>query len=301
MLIACPDCRRQFDVAGIETGERIRCLCGKLVEVPEPRVHEARTLHCSSCGGKLAEDASECAYCGGAITSDERNLGPACPECFARLQRGARYCRECGVEIRPERLQVTPTSSSCPRCQGKLVLCKLEDGAFTECTGCGGLWLSEEEFDRIVDQRDESAVGKAATGRPAPEEDGPAPPPDTVRYIPCPICGQLMNRKNFASCSGVIIDWCKGHGVWFDTHELERILDFVAGGGLDKARRLELDRQRREIDRAEAHRRFVQQSMRSGGGQITSPPLTGQTSSSDSFLFDLAGALGSSLRGLLRF
>lgn len=61
-------------------------------------------------------------------------------------------------------------------------------------------------------------------------------PPDVVRYVPCPECGTLMNRKNFAQSSGVVLDVCARHGVWLDRGELERVLGFVAGGGLTRAR-----------------------------------------------------------------
>jgi len=48
-----------------------------------------------------------------------------------------------------------------------------------------------------------------------------------------------MNRMNFAGCSGVIIDWCKPHGSWFDLKELQQIVRFILGGGLKKARERE--------------------------------------------------------------
>ena len=45
-----------------------------------------------------------------------------------------------------------------------------------------------------------------------------------------------MNRANFARCSGVIIDLCKQHGVWFDRNELSRIVEFIRAGGLEMSR-----------------------------------------------------------------
>ena len=40
-----------------------------------------------------------------------------------------------------------------------------------------------------------------------------------------------MNRVNFAHCSGVVIDICKGHGTWFDRDELSKIVDFIPPAG----------------------------------------------------------------------
>ena len=48
-----------------------------------------------------------------------------------------------------------------------------------------------------------------------------------------------MNRVNFAHCSGVIVDVCKSHGVWFDRDELSRIVEFIRSGGLEASRNKE--------------------------------------------------------------
>lgn len=64
-----------------------------------------------------------------------------------------------------------------------------------------------------------------------------------------------MNRFNFADCSGVILDACKPHGIWFDPDELRRIVEFIRGGGLDMARvkeRRNLEIERRRIEQAAA-------------------------------------------------
>lgn len=50
-----------------------------------------------------------------------------------------------------------------------------------------------------------------------------------------------MNRVNYAKRSGVVLDVCKAHGIWFDKDELRRVLVFIAGGGLDRARELEIE------------------------------------------------------------
>jgi Zn-finger nucleic acid-binding protein len=48
-----------------------------------------------------------------------------------------------------------------------------------------------------------------------------------------------MNRSNFARSSGVIIDVCKHHGVWFDADELPKIIGFIHKGGMELAREKE--------------------------------------------------------------
>jgi hypothetical protein len=59
-----------------------------------------------------------------------------------------------------------------------------------------------------------------------------------------------MNRRQFASCSGVIVDWCKPHGAWFDRNELKQIVQFIQSGGLNKARekeKLEIEEERQKL------------------------------------------------------
>lgn len=55
-----------------------------------------------------------------------------------------------------------------------------------------------------------------------------------------------MNRKNFGGASGVIVDVCPLHGMWFEVGELESVLSFVRQGGLARAERLRAERARHE-------------------------------------------------------
>jgi hypothetical protein len=51
----------------------------------------------------------------------------------------------------------------------------------------------------------------------------------------------MMNRVNFGRVSGIVVDLCKGHGVWFDPGELQSVLHFVANGGLERMRESEAE------------------------------------------------------------
>jgi len=78
--------------------------------------------------------------------------------------------------------------------------------------------------------------------------------------VPCPQCGQLMNRINFARCSGVVVDICKGHGTWFDRDELSAIVQFIRGGGLEVSRQkdkaeIEFERQQLRAEELAAAKR----------------------------------------------
>lgn len=58
-----------------------------------------------------------------------------------------------------------------------------------------------------------------------------------------------MNRRNYARRSGVIIDACKDHGIWFDADELPRILAWVRAGGKAEAEQQEADETARQEQR----------------------------------------------------
>jgi Zn-finger nucleic acid-binding protein len=59
-----------------------------------------------------------------------------------------------------------------------------------------------------------------------------------------------MLRKNFGQSSGIIVDVCRSHGIWFDSGELPRVLAFVEAGGLELAREREAE-QKRQAERRE--------------------------------------------------
>jgi Zn-finger nucleic acid-binding protein len=108
-----------------------------------------------------------------------------------------------------------------------------EELCFFECGRCAGIWLDKEVFAVLVRQ---AKGGRASLLGP---EMGSAPPSGLtggglggpVAYRPCAVCNRLMNRQNYGRRSGVVIDLCKEHGVWFDHDELRRVLEWVRQGG----------------------------------------------------------------------
>jgi Zn-finger nucleic acid-binding protein len=246
MLIACPKCHRQYDVGSYPEGSRVRCLCGNLCQVPRPRARAVEMLHCSNCGGRLASAKKTCEYCSAEIRLADRGLGPACPECFASTLADASYCSTCGTRLQAESILRALVDRPCPRCKQPLTECEGAAVRYVECSACGGLWLDEELFERIARDRD-GGIAEAVRGTlPAV---GSSAREATVSYVPCPVCGELMNRRNFASCSGIVLDWCRGHGWWFDPDELARALAFLENGGMERSRVLAHERRLEELRR----------------------------------------------------
>jgi Zn-finger nucleic acid-binding protein len=105
------------------------------------------------------------------------------------------------------------TGRPCPRCSGALCSLRVQQTELLACERCFGTFLSNEAVLRL-----DGPLGASLRGtqkQPATVAPGP------VRYIPCVTCRQLMNRQVFARISGVIVDVCKDHGVWFDTGEVD--------------------------------------------------------------------------------
>src|SRR6185369_9559289 len=94
---------------------------------------------------------------------------------------------------------------------------------------CGGQFVEHPLLREMLHRQEHAALPEGA-GRMASRPD------PRSSYIPCPVCANLMNRKNFGAISGVIVDVCKKHGTFFDLGELPRVLAFVAGGGLERSR-----------------------------------------------------------------
>jgi Zn-finger nucleic acid-binding protein len=171
---------------------------------------------------------------------------------------GSRFCAHCGAEATRAVVEET-TPLTCPRCREPMQALLLGATKVRECAQCGGLWLDPETLQRLADARESHSdvVGVLAARLPAT-----AGAPDVVRYIPCPSCGKLMNRVNFAHSSGIVLDVCKTHGLWLDRGELQRVLEFIDAGGLAVARKRDMERLVEEQRRLEA----LKDRPQSGGG-----------------------------------
>ena len=190
---------------------------------------QAETLNCPNCGAAISSDSPRCQYC------ESKLATVACPSCFAMMFIGSKHCPHCGAAA----AQVTAAELSvlkCPRCRVDMASITLGSVAMRECEHCAGLWVEVAAFEKICADREEQS---AVLGIAAPAHQAPSADMARVSYAPCPQCHQLMNRINFAHCSGVIVDVCRGHGTWFDRDELSGIVQFIRSGGMDVARKKE--------------------------------------------------------------
>jgi Zn-finger nucleic acid-binding protein len=203
---------------------------------------QAQTLNCPNCGAAISSDSPQCRYC------ESKLATVACPSCFGMMFIGSQFCPHCGAA--PAEATAAPLSVlKCPRCRIDMASVTIGAEPMRECERCGGLWLEVAAFERICANKEEQSAVLGGASPVPPHHLNLNSEPNKIRYVPCPQCGQLMNRINFARCSSVIVDVCKGHGTWFDRDELREIVEFVRGGGLGVSREkekmeIEFERQR---------------------------------------------------------
>lgn len=153
------------------------------------------------------------------------------------------------------------SSGTCPRCNDHLRTVEIQPTNIRECLKCGGMWTGAETFENLcADKEQQSAVLQYVGMRQRASLNA-----SPVSYVPCPVCKQLMNRSNFARISGVIIDLCKQHGVWFDAEELPKIIDFIDNGGLARSREKEKISLQEERGRLRDEQRRLEMMERGSG------------------------------------
>jgi Zn-finger nucleic acid-binding protein len=192
----------------------------------------------------VGPDDIRCPHCGSQVAT------VACPSCFGMVPVHAAHCPHCGAEVRHEVAQAD-AALHCPGCHKPLAATTVAGSTLDQCLACGGVWLRQETFEHLAADKDERAQVMGSLPREDARTGAQGNLGDLagVRYRPCAQCGTLMNRFNYAHISGVVLDACKQHGVWFDRDELRQVLAFIERGGLeqDRARELrQLDERRRE-------------------------------------------------------
>lgn len=176
---------------------------------------------CSSCG----EPLDALAFPGAKIR---------CGKCGAENVAGA------GVDAKPapvyrapaprEAAPATPEAASsagaarkCPRCGVALVSAADRHS----CGRCNGDFVDHVGVRRMLALADARRTGESFRRRKRFD-------PDT-RSFPCPVCREQMERSAFGATSGIYLDACDDHGIWFDARELDDAMAYVSAVGLDVA------------------------------------------------------------------
>lgn len=196
---------------------------------------DARGLHCPNCGAAAEPDAGRCPYCKARLAT------VSCPSCFALLFDGPPFCPACGAR-RARVEQPGDEALKCPGCGEGLERIEVGTTSLLECGTCDGVWVDADVFERLcADKEAQAAVlHRSVQGPRDVTSTGP------VRYRRCARCGTMMNRVNFGRLSGAVVDVCKKHGTFLDAGELQQIVTFIHGGGLERARARQIEELREE-------------------------------------------------------
>lgn len=233
-------------------------------------------LNCPNCGAGVSGDSTQCPFC------KSRLKTVVCPKCFGLMFLGSKFCEHCGAEA-VEAVIDEANLGDCPRCRIRLKHLQIEKISLAECEKCSGLWADVATFQRICEERDRQSAVLGFAGQKTVVYEQLS----KITYVPCPKCKQLMNRSNFARASGVIIDTCKQHGVWFDADELPKAIDFIQKGGLEITRQRELNDLRIERERLrDEQRRDNLFEQRFGGNSMFNDPTARRARSLFEKLFD---------------
>ncbi len=89
------------------------------------------------------------------------------------------------------------------------------------CDECRGFWVARDALEGLVVDRALQKAMITALGRSERFVE------TRVVYLQCPSCDGPMARQNFRRRSGIMVDHCPGHGVWFDAGELNDAVTYL--------------------------------------------------------------------------
>lgn len=186
-----------------------------------------------------------------------------CMNCGAPLPAGSGICQYCHTRndidlrgIHKYTMEEPESARTCPRCNIPLQTLDLKfPGKFLieKCSECYGLFFDPGELEALLEKSVANVFDinyKQIENIKSQRRHGDYP----VKYIKCPVCRKLMNRINFGSDSGVIVDKCKDDGVWLDGGELKQLMEWMKAGGQllhhkkkMEQEKLELEQEKRKI------------------------------------------------------
>ncbi len=155
----------------------------------------------------------------------------SCPSCLTLNPAHYKHCSACGSDLQAPARAIKEEHDKpleCPRCEKPLEARLLADTLVDQCTDCGGVFLDHEALGAVLNDRTRQApLRERLLKLPSA---GSLPNPREVVYLRCPECATLMARRNPAHRSGIIVDVCAAHGVWFDDRELAILMQLAASG-----------------------------------------------------------------------
>ena len=105
---------------------------------------------------------------------------------------------------------------NCPACHEPLIVLEHDAIEIDFCDACRGVWLDRAELDLLFSEPQAAVrfLDALTIDKTTPELSRK-----------CPICGTGMDKVSAQNKEPVLLDRCpRGHGVWLDKGELNRVL-----------------------------------------------------------------------------
>ena len=196
-----------------------------------------------------------------------------CTNCGAPMPAKSLVCPYCktrhDVDLKGINRYTTETPESdriCPRCNKPMPTIDLKIGEkflIERCPDCLGLFFDPGELEALLD-KSVSHVYDIDYSRMEELQKLKGHQDYPVTYIKCPVCKKLMNRINFGSRSGVIIDKCRNHGFWLDGGELLQLMEWTKAGGQIYDEKKQLEMEKIKLQEEKDKLRFQQMGTNSG-------------------------------------
>ncbi len=176
---------------------------------------------------------------------------PRCSSCSAPLPKKSIICEYCGTrnDIDLPEVETKQTITAivsdrfCPDCNIALHSIDVGKNArfiIEKCPECLGLFFDNYELERLIEETVKHSYWidyqKVHSLLQHPRHK------DKIIYRRCPVCHQIMQRKNYMDHSGVIMDVCHQDGVWLDAGEFKQMQEWMTLGGHNNPNRKSLEK-----------------------------------------------------------
>lgn len=176
-----------------------------------------------------------------------------CKFCAAPLPAKGLTCDYCG-QRNPLNLNVLSkvdiehkNDHRCPVCE--VTFDNINIGIKTRvliqrCNSCDGIFVSEDILEqlmkdkRLLQETIDLHVLRFVKDNPRQQKQ------TNVVYRNCPVCEKIMQRFNYKTTSGVVVDRCLRHGIWLDGGELHQLFEWKKAGGGVSQKQIQVKTQR---------------------------------------------------------
>jgi len=119
----------------------------------------------------------------------------------------------------------------CPVCRSQTLIVEFNNIELDNCPACRGVWFDSGELELLLES--------AGLGHYQSFLNNIISAPEAVsseKKWKCPICRRKMKKVYIDEEREIMIDFCRrGHGIWFDSGEVNHLLKKLAGKTPGKA------------------------------------------------------------------